>query len=31
MSELLYRESVDRPWLERLPHSPARYAAAVRD
>jgi len=29
MSELVYRESADRPWLERLPHSPARYAAGV--
>jgi signal transduction histidine kinase len=29
MSELLYSESVDRPWLQRLPHSPARYAAGV--
>jgi signal transduction histidine kinase len=29
MSEVAYRESVDRPWLERLPHSPARYAVGV--
>jgi len=29
MSELAYREAVDRPWLERLPHSPVRYAAGV--
>jgi signal transduction histidine kinase len=29
MSEVLYRESVDRRWLERLPHSPARYAGGV--
>ncbi|HSS80535.1 MAG TPA: MASE1 domain-containing protein [Gaiellaceae bacterium] len=29
MSEFAYRESVDRPWLERLPHNPARYAAGV--
>ena len=29
MSEIVYRESVDRPWLERLPHSPARYALGI--
>jgi signal transduction histidine kinase len=29
MSEVAYHEPVDRPWLERLPHSPARYAAGV--
>jgi len=29
MSEVVYRESVDRHWVERLPHSPARYAAGV--
>jgi signal transduction histidine kinase len=29
MSEVAYRESVDRPWLERLPHPPVRYAAGV--
>lgn len=29
MSGFAYRESVDRHWLERLPHSPARYAAGV--
>jgi len=29
MSELIYRDSVDRPWLERLPHSPGRYALGV--
>ena len=29
MSEFVYRDSVDRPWLERLPHSPARYALGV--
>src|SRR6478672_8329405 len=29
MSEVVYRESADRPWLERLGHTPVRYAAGV--
>jgi len=29
MSEIVYHDSVDRPWLERLPHSPARFALGV--
>jgi signal transduction histidine kinase len=30
MSEVVYQsESADRPWVERLPHAPARYAAGV--
>ncbi|HZE29652.1 MAG TPA: MASE1 domain-containing protein [Gaiellaceae bacterium] len=29
MSEVVYRDSVDRPWLDRLPHAPARYAVGV--
>jgi signal transduction histidine kinase len=29
MSEVVYQDAVDRPWLERLPHAPARYALGV--
>jgi integral membrane sensor domain MASE1 len=29
MSEVVYRESADRAWAQRLPHAPARYAAGV--
>jgi signal transduction histidine kinase len=29
MSELLSHDAIDRPWLERLPHTPARYALGV--
>jgi signal transduction histidine kinase len=29
MSEVAYHDSVGRPWLERLPHSPARYTLGV--
>jgi len=29
MSELVYHDSIDRPWLDRLPHSPARFALGI--